>query len=251
MNRRVLRYGLIGLITFTIGLVAFLPARVAAGWAEQMAPVSLGGVTGTIFEGRASYASGPGGAVENLGWTLHPSALLLGRVSANIDIDSDLSGFSAQVSRSLFGTTVIENVTGSASAGWLAKLGGYTFLPLSGDVRVDIQRAAFDDELQFDALSGQISLGNTRWDLLNPAVQLGQFTTALTHTDGGLQLTVVDSTGPLALDGEITIDESRRYTMEAGLRARAGTDARLGQMLDQLGPADGDGWHRVREQGRL
>lgn len=251
MNARILRYGAIGLVAFVIGLVAFLPARVAAGWAEQMAPVSLGGVTGTVFAGQASYASGPGGAVENLQWTLHPAALLIGRLSADIRIDSDINGFSAEVSRSLFGATTLENVTGSASAGWLAKLGGYTFLPLSGDINVDIERAAFDDTLQFDALSGQIRLGNTRWELLNPPVQLGQVTTALTNTEEGVQLTVVDSSGPLALDGQITIDNSRRYRMEAALRARAGADERLGSMLDQLGKADDEGWHRVREQGRL
>ncbi|WP_353175768.1 MULTISPECIES: type II secretion system protein N [unclassified Salinisphaera] len=248
---RALRYGLIGLVAFVIGLLAFLPARVAAGWAEQMGPIAMGGVTGTLFAGRASYISGPDGAIENVAWTLEPASLLLGRVSARLQIDSDLGGFDADISRSLFGQTTIENVSGSASAGWLAKLGGYTFLPLSADVRVNIDHAVFDDTLAFDALDGQISLANTRWQLFNPPVPLGQFTAALARADDGLGLTMVESEGPLAIDGGLTLDESRRYRLDVRLRARAGADERLPQMLDQLGRADADGWHTIREQGRL
>ncbi|GAB3685606.1 type II secretion system protein N [Salinisphaera aquimarina] len=251
MKARIIRYALVGTVAFVIGLIAFLPARVVAGWAEQMAPISLGGVTGTIFNGHAAYASGPGGAVEDLNWTLHPSALLFARVSADIDIASDLDGFSATASRSLFGTTRLENVTGSASAGWLAKLGGYTFLPVAGDIGLDIREAAFDDALTFSALDGQIRVNNTRWQLFNPPVALGQFTTALGRSDQGVQLKMVDSNGPLAIDGQIAIDPQRRYQLDVRMRPRAGADERLGQMLDQLGRADAQGWHRVKENGQL
>jgi hypothetical protein len=248
---RALRYGLIGLITFIIGLVAFLPARVAAGWAEHMGPIAMGGVTGTLFDGRASYISGPDGAIKNVAWTLEPASLLLGRISARLNIDSDLGGFDANVSRSLFGQTTIENVTGSASASWLAKLGGYTFLPLSGDVRVNIDEAVFDDELHFDALAGQINLVNTRWQLFNPPVPLGRFTAALGRSDDGLRVTIVESDGPLAIDGGLSLDETKRYLLDVRLRARAGADERLPQMLEQLGRANAEGWHPIREQGRL
>lgn len=251
MSARIIRYTLIGLIAFTIGLVAFLPARVAAGWAERMAPVTLGGVTGTVFDGHAAYASGPGGAVEDLDWQLHPAALLLGRARADVEIASDLDGFTAEVSRSLFGTTRLDNVTGSASAGWLAKLGGYTFLPISGDVGIDIDEAEFNDNLVFDALAGQIRLNNTRWQLFNPPVDLGRFTTAMQRDDSGVRVAIVDSEGPLAIDGQITIDPKRNYVLDVRLRARAGADKRLDQMLDQLGRADTEGWHRVSEKGRL
>jgi len=251
MKGRIIRYTLIGLVAFAIGLVVFLPARVAAGWIEQMAPVSMGGVTGTLFAGHAAYASGPGGAVEDLDWTLHPLTLLLGRISADIEVASDLGGFSALASRSLFGTTRLQNMTGRASAGWLAKLGGYTFLPIAGDIGIDISDAAFDDQLQFSALAGQIRMANTRWQLFNPPVELGRFTTALDHNDNGIRVAVVDSEGPLAIDGQVQLAADRRYQLDVRLRARAGADARLEQMLGQVAQPDAEGWYRIREQGRL
>lgn len=251
MKLRILRYVVVGLVAFLVGLVAFLPARIAAGWVDSATPVTLGGVTGTLFDGHAAYASGPGGAVEDIDWTLHATSLLLARLSVDVAVDSDIDGFAAEITRSLFGTTRIHNLQGSASAGWLAKLGGYTFLPLSGDVRIRIDEAVVDDNLQFSSLNGTVRMGNTRWDLFNPPVDLGTFETALENSDDGIRATVVDSQGPLAIDGQITLDGSRRYRLDARLRARAGADDRLDDMLDQIGRADAEGWHRVREQGRL
>ena len=251
MNWWLVRYLLVGLVTFLIGLVAFFPARIAAGWVESSTPVTLGGVTGTVFDGHAGYVQGPGGAIENLDWRLHPLNLLLAQVAADIEVDSDLGGFSGRVTRSLFGGTHVRNLTGSASAGWLAKRGGVTFLPLSSDVAVDIREASVDDQLNFSALDGAVRLGNTRWELFNPPVELGQFETVLAHGDDGIRATIVDSNGPLAIDGSATLTPERRYRLNVRLRARAGADDRLDGMLDQLGEGDDEGWHRVQEQGSL
>lgn len=251
MTGRVWRYSAVGLVVFIIGLVAFLPARVAAGWVEQAGPIALGGVTGTLFDGHAAYISVPGGAVEDVEWRVSALSLLLLRLSARIEVGSDLGGFTAGISRSVFGNTTLENLTGSASAAWLAQRAGYTFLPLSGDVRIDIRRAHFDDTLTFDALDGTIRMANVRWQLFNPPVRLGDFAAALSQTEAGLRLQLVDSEGPLALEGSVALDPGGRYVLDARLRARAGADDRLAQMLDQLGRADAQGWHSVREQGRL
>lgn len=251
MNWQFARYLLVGLVTFLIGLIAFFPARIAAGWVESSTAVTLGGVTGTVFDGHAGYAQGPGGAVENLDWRLHPLNLLIAQVTADIEVDSDLGGFSGRITRSLFGNTHMRDLTGSASAGWLAKRGGITFLPLSADIAVDIRTASVDDQLNFSALDGTVRLGNTRWQLFNPPVELGQFETALTQGEDGVRATIVNSSGPLAIDGGATLTPERRYRLDVRLRARAGADDRLDGMLDQLGDGDDEGWHRVQEQGAL
>lgn len=249
---RSARYVIVGLLAFAIGLVVYLPARVAAQWVGPAVPITLGGVTGTLLDGHAAYAAGPGGTVENVDWHLDPAGLVLGRLSADLAVDSDLGGFNARATRSLFGNTRIENLSGSASAGWLAKLGGYAFLPLSGDIGVDVSEVAFDDALHIKALSGQIRLGNTRWQLFNPPIELGRFTAVLDHGDQGeARLRIAESDGPLALDGDIRIDDDMRYRLDVRLRARAGADDRLPQLLSQLGRSDDEGWYRVRENGRL
>lgn len=252
MNVKVIRLVIVGVVAFAIGLVTFLPARVAANWVQSSTPVKLGGVTGTLFHGEAGYASLPGGGVENLRWTLHPAALLLGRASVHLSFNSDLDGFSADVSRSLIsGSTDVSNATGSATAGWLAKLAGYTFLPLSGRIQLNINDARFDDALKVSALDGQITLSKARWELLNPAIELGKVQTALDHTDTGLRARVIDSQGPLAVKGHATLADNQTYAADIQLRARAGADDRLKKLLAQIGKADSEGWYRIRQRGRL
>ncbi|MDA3921200.1 MAG: type II secretion system protein N [Salinisphaera sp.] len=252
MTRKHLRYIIVGLLAFVVGLVAFLPARVAAGWLESSTPVKLGGVTGTLFHGQASYVSTPSGGVDNVQWTLHPAALLIGQASAHIRFNSDLDGFSADVSRSLLsGATRVSQATGDATVGWLAKLAGYTFVPLSGSVQIDIQNAQFDDVLNVSALKGQITLANSRWELLNPPLKLGRVQTALDHTANGIRARIVDSTGPLAAKGHATLGQAQAYSLDLQLRSRAGADDRLKNILKQLGAADSEGWHRIRERGHL
>ena len=252
MSWKISRLVIVGVVTFVIGLVAFLPARVAAGWIPMGSEVKLGGVTGTLFHGTAGYASLPDGGIENLRWTLHPAALLLGRASAHISFDSDLDGFSADISRSLLtGNTDVSDAHGNATAGWLARLGGYTFLPVSGSVQLNLNEASFNDALKVSALDGQVTLSKARWELLNPPIELGSVQTALDHTDAGIRARIVDSQGPLAAKGNATLSDARAYALDLQVRARAGADDRLKKMLMQLGKADSEGWHQIMQRGRL
>lgn len=242
----------IGIAAFIVGIVVFFPARVAAGWIESAVPdVTLGGVSGTLLDGRARYAAGPGAAVEDLRWTLHPGALLTGRISADISIDSDISGFSGTVARTFWGTTTISDVQGAASLGWLAKLAGYTFLPLSANLDATVDTLSLDDNLTISALEGRLQLSNTRWQLVRPPLQLGRFAAVVEQTENGLRLVMAESDGPLAIDGQAQLDASNRFQVDVRLRARAGADDRLENLLEQLGEADAQGWHHVRQQGQL
>lgn len=252
MNWTIIRLIIVGVVAFAIGLVAFLPARVVAGWVQSSTPAKLEGVTGTLFHGQASYASLPGAGINNLQWTLHPAALLLGHASAHVSFDSDLDGLSTDVSRSLIsGNTQISNATGSATAGWLAKRGGYTFLPVSGRIQLNIKDARFNDALHVSALDGQITLSKARWELLNPAIKLGGVQAELDHTDAGIRARLVDSHGPLVIKGKATLSDDQAYAANVQLRARVGADDRLKKLLAQIDKADSEGWHRLQQHGRF
>lgn len=252
MNWRTLVFPVVALLAFMIGLVVFLPARVVAGWVESNTPVQMSGVTGTLFDGQASYVSLPDGGVDNVHWQLHPTALLLGQASAHVRFNSDLDGFSADISRSLLsGRTQVSQTAGDATVGWLAKLAGYTFVPVSGSVALDIQNVRFNDSLEVSALNGQVTLAKSRWELLSPPLALGRIQMALDHTDTGIRARIVDSKGALAAKGHATLTADQNYALDIQLRARAGADDRLKDILTELGKADSEGWHRVNESGRL
>lgn len=252
MKKRVIGYIAVAAVFFVIGLVKYLPASIAVGWVAGSTPVTFDGVTGTLLHGEAAYASLPAGGVNNLSWSWHPAALLLGRVSADISVDTDLDTVTGSVSRGLFGGTHVSDVEGEATLGWLAKLAGYTFVPVSGRVNLDLADARFDDDLNIAALGGRVDVSRLRYELLNPSVELGQVAARLARPDdGGAAATIVDSHGPLALDGQASLTPDQAYALDVRLRARAGADDRLSRLLEQIGRPDAEGWYRVRANGRL
>lgn len=251
MNWRLIRFVVVGVVAFVVGLVAYLPAALVAGRVADDTPVHMQGVSGTLLDGQAAYASLPHGALDNVRWHVHPAALLLGGLSATVRADSDLGHVSGEIHRSVLGTNTLDHVQGEATIGWLSDLAGYTFVPLSGRIRLNLDHLTFNDDLNVSALVGTVQLTNSHWELLNPPLALGRFEARLDHGDRYVEARIVDSNGPLALTGSVKLSDSRRYDLNIKLRARAGADTRLKTLLKQIGNPDREGWHHVRQRGRL
>lgn len=251
MNWRIMRFVLVGVAAFVVGLVTYLPAPLVAGWVASDTPMRLQGVSGTLLDGQAAYAALPHGALNNVRWHVHPAALLRGSLSATVRADSDLGHVSGEIHRSVLGTNTLDDVQGEATISWLADLAGYTFVPISGRIGLNLDHLRFDDNLDISALSGTIQLTNSRWQLLNPPLALGRFEARLDRGNDGVEARILDSKGPLALTGSVTVSDSQRYDLDVKLRARAGADGRLKQLLQQLGKPDSDGWYHIQERGAL
>src|SRR5699024_2729882 len=103
MSRKFLL--LLGLLAFVIGLLAYLPARVAINWLPTNLGVRLIGVQGTLFDGHAERVIGADFSISDLHWRLHPGAVLLGRLSADLRVASDLDAITATATRAIWGTT--------------------------------------------------------------------------------------------------------------------------------------------------
>ena len=111
MNRPLLRYGLIGGLFFVIGLIIYLPASLVTGWVADDSELRFDGVTGTLLSGKAAYVALPAGGVDNVAWDIHPAALLLARITADVSADTDLSGVTATLGYTLLGNTYIRALT--------------------------------------------------------------------------------------------------------------------------------------------
>lgn len=243
----------IGLLALVIGLIAFLPARVAATWLEANTPdITLSGVSGTLLDGHAQYLVTQGRVVEDVHWSLRPAKLLTGRFAALVQVSTDLGDISGTVAYTFWGDKQLSNIHGSASLGWLAKRAGYAFVPITGDLRVDIDSVSLSERWVPTAVVGQVQVANVYWQLMRPPLQIGSYSARLGHSEGQLKLTLTDSKGPLAIDGSaVFLPSSHTYTVEAQLRARAGADDRLKNLLGVLGQTDNGGWHNIRQHGQL
>ncbi|MAA75268.1 MAG: type II secretion system protein N [Salinisphaeraceae bacterium] len=244
-----------GLLSMLVGLVLWLPASVAAGWIERAVPgLNLSGLGGSAINGRAALVTYQNAALEDVGWTLHPLALLTGRVKVSLQTGTDTGQLSADLVRSLGGQVRVSSVNGSASLATLAAHAGYRFLPTDGvlrlfDVSAEVEPAG--DTARLNQVAGTVVLDDSHWLLVRPPIALGRFEAILETRDEKNRLRVVESDGPIAVEGMAELDPGNNYSLDMKLRPRSGADARLQKMLGQMGRPDASGWYPVRERGSL
>lgn len=245
MNRRWLMAG--GVAAFLLGLLAYMPAAWVAQSANALIPaVRLAGVDGTAWSGRAQYLVADGVVLQDVRWRLRPGAL-----AADLVVATDDGRLRATVRPGPGGGVRVTGAEGRASLAWFGRLAGYLQLPISGGVEAAIEEAVITGDMHVTHIDGRVLLSGARWQLAKPPIVLGGFGGVLTTENDTLALKVVESDGPLAVDGTAQLIGGDRYQLDLRLRPRGGADERLESTLRLLGRPDAEGRYRIREHGRF
>lgn len=243
MNRRRLIAAAVA--AFLLGLIAYAPAAWVAQTANALMPaVKLAGVEGTAWSGRARYLIADGVVLRDVRWRLRPGAL-----AADLVVATDNGNISATVHPGLDGGMCITGAKGRASLAWFGRLAGYPQLPISGEVDAVIEEAVIAENLKPSLVNGRILLADARWQLAKPPILLGGYSGVLTTENDNLALEVVESNGPLRVDGGARLTGGDSYRLDLNLHPRDGADERLASTLKLLGRPDARGVYRIRERG--
>lgn len=233
--------------------LATFPAGTALHW---FAPpgVTFAGVAGTFWSGSASTCSVDGFTVEALRWNLRPTSLLLGRISADVEAripDGFVSG----------------NITASPSTVRFSDLRGTTSLPalvgvlpvrgIRGQASVALEELVLEDGWPAAAV-GELKLAGLESLPLIPDgsgayVPLGDYTVSFVPApEGELAATFVDNGGPLEVEGAVTLDARRVYTLDALVEPRADAPEMLVEGLRIMtADPDAEGRRRFNLSGSL
>jgi general secretion pathway protein N len=243
----------LGVGAYVAFTVATFPAGVALMW---FAPegVTFAGVGGTLWSGGAASATAGGFAADTLRWRVRPAALLLGRISADVEARIP-DGF------------VAGNVAASAGGVRFADLRGATSLPalagvlplggMRGQASLALETLVLEDGWPAAAV-GELKLAGLEATPLIPdgsgaLLPLGDYTlTLLPAPEGELEATFVDNGGPLEVQGTLNIDATRSYTIDALVEPRAGAPQSLVEGLKFMTTEpDAEGRRRLNLTGSL
>ncbi|WOI37684.1 type II secretion system protein N [Alteromonas sp. CI.11.F.A3] len=101
-----------GIVAFLIFAIAYMPAIQVIGRVDLPKNVSISGVSGTLWTGKAQTIVVNGLPINNVNWELSPLALLIGNVSAHVKAgnirDVNDIAFEGPFKTSLFNTNKIE-----------------------------------------------------------------------------------------------------------------------------------------------
>lgn len=236
-------------LLFFVTLVATAPARLLS-WAVPGDLVSLGGLSGTVWDGSASSVMirlPQGyfqlGAVQ---WSLQPFSLLTlaphlhlesrwgdqtlaAEVIARGQRDIDLLNLEVQVAASLLGR----------------------FAPVAVDGMFNLQAELLQlrDAMPYSG-NGRLVWQNAAWQSPRGLVPLGSYALDYQQPEGeAVQGEIITLAGPLQATGSLQLQQ-RHYSVNILMSSETAIDAQVQQMLSLIAQPEGSGF-RLKLEGDL
>ena len=233
--------------------LSLFPAATAYRW---LAPdsLSLVGIQGSIWSGRAELGSAAGVALHDVRWTVRPWPLLIGRLTG--EFEARLAD--GLVSADLVATTRRVQFTELRASTSLPALRGV--LPvrgMEGLASVSLSKLQLERGWPIDMV-GELRLAQLQVEPLMPTGQpglipLGDYAVVFTETSGqGLAASFRDTGGPLEVSGTLMVDLAREYTLDGLIKARAdASDALVQGLAIMTAEPDASGRRRLTLTGTL
>ncbi len=250
--KRGIAYGLFALAAYLVFLLAQLPATQVYGRlaGHLSLPVTLYGLSGTLWDGRARVARWKDWRLEDLHWQLRPQALLLGRMEAALAVKRDEARLEAIVGRAWKGGLYLRDGHLRLPLAMLEALVSREPLGLAGEASLDLERLEIAPGRIVEA-SGVLNI--TGAGLAPPIkVTVGDFRVRFQTTAAGvIEGHIKDTGGPLQAQGLFRLQPDGRYRLTAELAARDPKRSDLRQALATLGTPSPTGKVSLVRSGRL
>jgi len=236
-----------GMLAFLVGALTLFPARAAYRW---FAPpeVTLAGIEGTVWNGRADNATAFGVYIRNLEWQIRPLALLTGRLT--LDARGELvSGFAeGRLSAGIGGNVSLSDVAASLALPSLADT--FNMANLDGTANIRFERIDIRDGVP-TAANGTIEVADLLAPKIYPRGPIGGYRAEFFTQENGIAASVEDTDGVIDMAGSLTVNEDRSYVFLAAIAPKPEADEGLRNQMRFLGTPDERGQYELRLEGRL
>jgi general secretion pathway protein N len=239
--KQAAKFVLLGVVMYAVFLAGTLPAPwVYNHWLQsRLGNLSLYGVQGTVWEGRATLVKAGNLRLDNLHWTFQPSGLLWGRAEVALQFKYAESPGSVVLGRSLTGAWHADDVNLELPAAQLTPLLRLPGAELAGHVAVQLSALTVK--------GGRVTAatGSVAWEkaaLRKPvAVDLGTFAIDLKTTGEGVDGTLLDRGGAVQAQGLLKLNADGKYQLTATFASRDPQQPLISQGLRLFGNPGPDG----------
>jgi len=245
-----------GTLIFILWLIATIPARLVLAHVSNSVPMFYAeGVSGTIWSGSAArVVINAAGFNQDLGetrWQLHPTALLLGRLSVSLDAHNGREHVITDASVSLGGRIRLANADVSLPASIIRS---WAPLPaqLDGTLSLQLKSLAIANAV-IDDMSGALTWQDAQVDFSGTPIKIGGVLAQLSLGDKGqYQIALSDLGGDLGVAGQVLfMPQERNWAADIKLTPRPTLDPMMAGMISQFGARDASGAVTFRQAGKL
>ena len=248
MNKRALRWWLLGAVAYLVFLAVTFPAQyLTAHLSKRLPGLQLSGLSGTLFAGSATGVSYQGASVGAVDWRfdwLAPFSLSVGYRFGLHAEDRDLHS-RADVG---FGRLYLRGLEGHIPVSALDKLLPLPPNSVTGSLSLHLKQLTLKGG-QLMSAEGELDLDEAmlKW----PATAtLGSFRMLLTPAAQGIQARVSDVASPFKLDATLSLSPAGAYHLTGTLGARDPGDQATRNLLAGLGQPDSTGQYPFDFKGQ-
>lgn len=240
------RLVIIGLVTFAVGVIVTIPARVAYHWVAPPG-IQLAGIEGSIWAGSARELVVGGIYLRDVEWRLRPLSLFTGKLGLRVEA-APASGFlESDLALTVGGNIIATDLKASLPLQMFAdnlKMPG-----LSGNSSLEFSRLRVDSGVLAEA-NGTIAVAGLLAPLIDPS-PIGAYRMEFVNSQSGVVASIEDTGGVFDLAGSLTIFPDGRYEFRGLVAANDQTPEKLRGQLRFLGSPNERGQHEIRLEGSL
>lgn len=240
----------LGVGAFLLFAVVTLPASIVLSWLSSSG-VYAGGVSGSIWNGRAQVLQIQGANIGSVEWKLHALPLLTAHANADVKL-TRIDGFAqTQLSVGPTGAMAFKSLAASLPlsalppntipGGWTGTLNGrFSELTLEKGWPTRVNGSL--EVLDLTGPARKPAKAGSYRVLFDPAASTAEALKGAISDAGD---------GPLQVNGTIQLKSDQSYAISALIAARPDAPRNLVQALEFLGPPDAQGRREFNTEGTL
>ena len=244
-------YIITAVASYLILLIATIPAKLVTDIINDKTPVSLQGVSGTLWQGKI-YRITLDNAIQlsDTEWSATPWKLLTGRIAIEASSRFDQQDINAEIGSSFLGRYFVNGLQAKVSARKVAELANIPLAKLSGMIAIDIDHAEWKQ--------GELPLatGSVRWNDATVTVadtaSLGNISILLSETDQQLLMADISNQGgDIKIDGTAELVPAADYSVNVKLKPTASANNNIKQSLGLFAKKSNNGEYLLKYSGPL
>lgn len=242
-------YFLTAIVSYFILLIATIPARPITDLLNENSPVTIQGVSGTLWQGTAYSITVENIQLKKTEWSFSPWQLFTGKLSTDINTNLLDNNISAEVGTSLLGRYFINDLSAKISASEVAELANIPFAQLAGTITINIEHAQWKQG-ETPLATGEINWKDASITVADTA-SLGNIDIILSESEQQLNAEIKNQGGDLKIAGTAELAEETKYSVDVKLSPTATANNNLKQSLGLFAKRQSNGEYVLKKSGSL
>ena len=243
-------YLLAAIISYFVFLIATIPAKPVTDLINDNTPVTINGVSGTLWSGNAYIVSFQDIQLKKTKWSFNAWKLFIGKIA--ITINSRFSGndISAELGTSFLGRYFINDLSAKITAREVTQLAEIPLAQLDGLISLNIEHAQWKQG-ELPLASGEIKWTNASVTVADTA-SLGNISILLSESEQQLlNAKIKNQGGDIKISGLAELVAEADYSIDIKLSPTATANNNIKQSLGLFAQKQPNGDFLLKKSGSL